>query len=171
MSSFLGSVHTYPDIFENSSFLFVLGELPRVDGVFGQQKRSITKPLSRVDLFENADFMLSCGRVKTELFENADLPASIYDVSEHARGSSGITQGHSDCLSFLSKFEQRSLNAAAFSCGRGYFRNAPRVDTDIFHTDRKKSVVKNVRIRVDEALVFQKSRMFFRSFEKKLESS
>ena len=73
-----------------------------------------------MDLFENAVFMLSCGRVKTELFENADDTASIYDVPEHAHGSLGITQGHFDC--FLSKFEQRSLNVAASSCGRGYFR-------------------------------------------------
>ena len=74
-----------------------------------------------MDLYDNAVFMLSCGRVKTELFENADVTASIYDVSEHAHGSLGITQGHFDCFS-LSKFEQRSLNAAAFSCGRGYHR-------------------------------------------------
>ena len=75
-----------------------------------------------MDLFENAVFMLSCGRVKTELFENADVKASIYDVSEHAHGSLGTTKGHFDCLFLLSKFEQRSLNVAASSCGRGYFR-------------------------------------------------
>ena len=51
-----------------------------------------------MDLFENAVFMLSCGRVKTELFENADVTASIYDVPEHAHGSLGILQGHFDCL-------------------------------------------------------------------------
>ena len=32
----------------------------------------------------------------------------------------------------LSKFEQRSLNVAASSCGRGYFENAPRVDANLF---------------------------------------
>ena len=42
--------------------------------------------------------MLSCGQVKTELFEDADVTASIYDVSEHAYGSLGIKQGHFDCL-------------------------------------------------------------------------
>ena len=72
-------------------------------------------------LSENAVFMLSCGRVKTKLFENADVTASIYDVSEHAHRSLGITQGHFDCFSLLSKCEQQSLNAAASSCGRGYF--------------------------------------------------
>ena len=66
--------------------------------------------------------MLSCGRVKTELFENADVTASIYDILEHAHGSLGIMQGHFDCLFSLSNFEQWSLNAAASSCGRGYFR-------------------------------------------------
>ena len=48
--------------------------------------------------FENAVFMLSCGRVKTELFENADVKASIFDVPEHAHGSLGITRGHFACL-------------------------------------------------------------------------
>ena len=38
--------------------------------------------------------MLSCGRVKTELFENADVTSSIYNVSEHAHGSLGTTKGH-----------------------------------------------------------------------------
>ena len=67
-----------------------------------------------MDLFENAVFMFSCGRVKTELFENADVKASIYDVSEHAHGSLGTTKGHFDCLfSFVevrtAKFECSSL--------------------------------------------------------------
>ena len=78
--------------------------------------------LSRVDFFENAVFLLSCGRVKTELLENADVTASIYDILQHAHRSLGITQGHFDCLFSLSKFEQPSLNAAASSCGWGYFR-------------------------------------------------
>ena len=51
-----------------------------------------------MDLFENAVFLFSCGRVKTELFENADVKASIYDVSEHALGSLGIPRGHFACL-------------------------------------------------------------------------
>ena len=42
--------------------------------------------------------MLSCGRVKTELFENADVTTSIYYVSEHAHGSFGVTRGHFACL-------------------------------------------------------------------------
>ena len=61
-------------------FLSVLSLRPHVDGVFGHQKRSFSKTLSRVDLFENAVFMLSFGRVKTELFENAGVTASIYYV-------------------------------------------------------------------------------------------
>ena len=64
-----------------------------------------------MDLFENAVFMLSCGRVKTELFENADVTASIYDVSEHAHGSLGITQGHFDCL-----FSFVKVRTAEFEC-------------------------------------------------------
>ena len=51
-----------------------------------------------MDLFENAVFLLSCGRVKTELFENADVTASNYLQSEHALGSLGTTRGHVACL-------------------------------------------------------------------------
>ena len=36
--------------------------------------------ISRVDLFENAVFMLLCGWMKTELSVNADVTASIYYV-------------------------------------------------------------------------------------------
>ena len=32
------------------------------------------------------------------------------------------------------------------------FENAPRVDADIFYTDKKRCVFKNIWIRVDEAL-------------------
>ena len=79
-------------------FLSVLGSRPHGDGVFIHRKRSFSKTLSRVDLFENAFFMFLYGRVKTELFENADVKASIYDVSEHALGSLEITRGHFSCL-------------------------------------------------------------------------
>ena len=60
--------------------------------------------------------MLLCGRVKTELFENVDVTASIYDVSKHAHGFFGITQGDFDCLFSFIEVEQRSLNLAASSC-------------------------------------------------------
>ena len=66
--------------------------------------------------------MLSCGRVKTELFENADVTASIYDLSEHAQGSSGITQGHFDGLFSFVKVRTEEFEWSASSCGRGYFR-------------------------------------------------
>ena len=33
------------------------------------------------------------------------------------------------------------------------FENAPPVDADIFETDKKRSVIKNIWIRVDEALI------------------
>ena len=58
--------------------------------------------------------MLLCGRVKTELLENAYVTVSIYDVSEHAHGSLGITQRHFCCLfSFVKvrteEFERSSV--------------------------------------------------------------
>ena len=64
-----------------------------------------------MDFFENAVCMLSCGRVKTEPFENADVTASIYYVSEHAHGSLGITRGHFACL-----FSFIEVRTSKFAC-------------------------------------------------------
>ena len=84
-----GPVHTHPDIVES-----VMGPRPLGDGIFGHRKRSCSKTLFRVDLFENAVSLFSCRRVKTELFENADVKASIHNPLEHALGSLGIKQGY-----------------------------------------------------------------------------
>ena len=67
----------------------------------------LSKTLSRVDLFENAVFPSSRGRVKSELFETADVTASIYKPSQHAFGSLGITRGHSVYL--FSDFEYHDV--------------------------------------------------------------
>ena len=117
-----GPIHTYPDIFENASFFIRFGFASTRRRRFRPPKMELFENAPRVDLCENAVFMLSCGRVKTELFENADVTASIDDVSEHAHGSLGITQGHFDCLF---SFVKVRVNAAASSCGRGYFRKRP----------------------------------------------
>ena len=50
----------------------------------------------------------------------------------------------------LFEFEQRSLNAAASSCGRGYFRKCSSCGRGYFYTDKGGCVFKNIRIRVDE---------------------
>ena len=77
--------------------------------------------------------MLSCGRMKTELFENADVTASIYNPSEHAQGALGITQGHFDCLfSFVKVPRAEFESKKRFRVGEDIFENAPRVDADIF---------------------------------------
>ena len=89
------------------------------------------------DLFENAVFMLSCRRVKTELLENADVTASIYDVPEHAHGSLGITQGHLHGL--FSFFKVRRED---FECSSGF------VWTWIFFIRIKRCVFMDIRIRV-----------------------
>ena len=68
-----------------------------------------------MELFENAVFTSSFGRVKREFFENADVTVSIYDVSEHAHGSLGIMQGHFHCL--LSFVEART---AKFECSSAF---------------------------------------------------
>ena len=97
--------------------------------------------------------MLSCGRVKTELFENADVQASIYNVSEHAHGSLGTTKGHFDCL-----FSFVEVRTAKFECSSvfvwtGIFSKTLLVWTRILlKTDKKRCVFKNIRIRVDGAL-------------------
>ena len=97
-----------------------------------------------MDLCENAVFMLSCGRVKTELFENADVTASIYDVPEHAHGSLGFTQGHLIVCFLLSKFEKRSLNAAASLCGRGCFRKRSSCGRGYFFIRIKKDAFSTI---------------------------
>ena len=109
--------------------------------------------------------MLSCGRVKTELVENADVTASIYLQSEHALGSLGITRGHVACLfSFIEVLmshiviEYRILLSnreirisQRFRVDWDIFENGPRVDADLFYTDKKRCIFKKIRIRVDGA--------------------
>ena len=78
-----------------------------------------------------------CGRVKTELFENTDVTASIYDVSEHAFGSLGITREHFACL--FSSIEVRMPNIVidyGISLSNIELRVSQRfrVDGDIFET-------------------------------------
>ena len=112
-----------------------------------------------MDLFENAVFMLSCGRVKTELFENADVTVSIYDVSEYAHGYLGITQGHFDCLFSFVKFRTVEFECSSVFVWTGIFSKTLLVWTRIFFiTDKKRCVFKNIRIRVDEASVCNSAR-------------
>ena len=77
-----------------------------------------------MDRFENAVLLLSCGRVKTELFENADVTASIYNVSEHVHGSLGIMRGYFACLFSFIEGQASMFACTASSCGRGYFRKS-----------------------------------------------
>ena len=91
-----------------------------------------------MDLFENAVFMLSCGRVKTELFENADVKASIYDVPEHAHGFLGITQGHFDCLFSFVKVRTAEFECSSVFVWTGTFSKTLLVWTRIsLKTDKK----------------------------------
>ena len=74
-----------------------------------------------------------------ELFENADVTALIYDVSEHAHGSFGITQGHFDYLFSFVKVETEEFECSSVFVWTRIF----------FYTDKKRCVFKNIRIRVD----------------------
>ena len=91
-----------------------------------------------MDLFENPVFMLSCGRVKTELFENADVKASIHYVSEHALGSLGITQGHFDCLFSIVKFRTVEFECSSVFVWTRIFSKTLLVWTRIFFIRIKK---------------------------------
>ena len=96
----------------------------------------------RVALFENAVFMLSFGRVKTELFKTV---TSQHRLTTYQRMRTDLWRSRKGILSvcfLLSKHEKRSLNAAASSCGRGYQ----------FYADKNRCVFNNIRIHVDEAL-------------------
>ena len=109
---------------------------PHGDGVLGHGKRSFSKTLTRVDLFKNAVFLFSCGRVKMELFKKADVTASIYDASEHTHGSLEIAQGYFNCVFPLVEVRAAKLECNnVFTCLRvdgDIFENAPHVDADNF---------------------------------------
>ena len=124
----------YSHLLKTHLFLSVLGSRLHVNGVFVQRKRSFSKTLSqiRVNLFENAVFMLSWGRVKTELFENADVTASIYDVSGHADGSLGITQGHYGCLFSFIEVRTANIGCSRVIVWTGIFSKTLIVWTRIF---------------------------------------
>ena len=63
--------------------------------------------------------------MKTDLFEYADVTASIYHPSEQALGSLGITQGH-----FVICFGLRIPHNIRVD--GDIFENAPHVDADFF---------------------------------------
>ena len=59
----------YPFLFENRDFSSGLADRPRISGENGHWKRIFSKTLSRVEIFENADFSFTCKWTKTEVFE------------------------------------------------------------------------------------------------------
>ena len=68
--------------------------------------------------------------------------ASIYNPSEHALGSLGITRGLFLDFEYHSAFMWTGMISKALLCGRGYF----------FY-GLKRCALKNTRIRVDGALL------------------
>ena len=71
-------------------------------------------------------------------FENADVIASIYDVSEHAQGSLGISQGHFDCLFSFVKGRTEEVECSSVFVWTGIFSKTLLVGTRIFfYTDKK----------------------------------
>ena len=66
----------------------------------------------------------------------------------------GSPRGHFDCL--LSFIEARISKLCMWQRLRvdgDLLENAPRVEADIFYTDKKRCIFKNIRIRVDGAPV------------------
>ena len=117
---------------------------------------------STVDHFENAVFLLSCGWVKTELFGNAGVTASIYNPSVHALSD---LWGSCDDI-FLSAFEVRT--SQRFHADGDIFKDAARVDADIVKTDKKDVFSQNIRILVEVAIKrqgFWSYRMSQKTFE------
>ena len=97
--------------------------------------------------------MLSCGRVKTELSKTLTSQHRFTTTYQSMRTDLwGSCKGILIARFLLSKFEQRSLNVAAFRVDGDLFENTPRVDADSFYTNEKRCVFKIIRIRVDEAL-------------------
>ena len=108
--------------------------------------------LSRVDLFENTVFMLLCGWMKTKLFENANVTASIYYTSEQAIGVFR-DNGMAFCLRILlSKFEHRILNVTTLRVDGGIFENAPSANADMFYAEKKRCAFEDIPICADVAL-------------------
>ena len=96
--------------------------------------------------------MLSCGRVKTELFENADVAASIYYISEHGLGSSGIPRGHFACLFSFVEIGISNFERSSVLVWTKIFSKTLLVWTRIFLCGHKKMRSKNIRIRADAAI-------------------
>ena len=58
-------------------FLYGYGFRPHVSDEHDQWKRNFSKTLSTVELFKNTVFACTCGKRKTELFENAEDTLSV----------------------------------------------------------------------------------------------
>ena len=65
---------------KTETFSFGLAFCPHVSGENDHQKRIFSKMLSRVETFENACFLFTCGRTKTKVFEFDDVIHRIYIV-------------------------------------------------------------------------------------------
>ena len=123
-----------------------MGSCPNGEGVFGHRKRSFSKKLCRVDLFENAVFLFSFGRVKTELSKSLTsqcrftshqsmrlvlweymrafcLPFFFYQNSNDEYRLFDIEFYHG-----ISNFECRGV----FMWSGHIFENTPRLDTGLF---------------------------------------
>ena len=73
ISNFRPRPHVYA---KTQRFLSGFAFSPHVSGEYAHRKRNLSKTVSRVETFENATLAFSCGRMKTEPFENDDVTVS-----------------------------------------------------------------------------------------------
>ena len=103
-----------------------MGKLPHEDGDFGHRKLTLFNALPSVNLCENDTLLLLFRRLKTKLFENFYVIASIHFLSDYALGTLGITRGYFICLSSNCKGHN------FFRVDGNFFENVHCVDANLF---------------------------------------
>ena len=77
----LGPIHTNPFFFKKRRFFpSGLAYRPLVPGENSHRKRTFSKKLARIEIFENAGFSFTCVRMNTEDFEYDDVIHQKYII-------------------------------------------------------------------------------------------
>ena len=84
--------------------------------------------------FRKCRFPLSSGRMKTELFENVDVTASIYHLSEHELGSFSVIEVQMSNIVIeyrISLSNSQFRMSQHFRVDGDHFENGPCVNVDL----------------------------------------
>ena len=95
-----------------------------------------------MEVFENAVFAFTCGRVKTEVFENDDATGACDRLDDLIL----LDNAHAP-----HRAQSYFLRFCVYVWTGENDSNTLRVDANFFKNGEKKSVFKNIRIRVDRA--------------------